>query len=468
MNRSKRLAYLFPSLHRHLLRVVGPLRHFAWRLKSKPPIPRDEITQDMLPTALEGYTSQLFYLPGQTVAFHLKAKLSNNHLLLEHYKTDEVWETITEHTFDELLQTDTLDEAQNGCHWPAEWEFSLPATAAPGYYRATLTNPELEHPTYLHFLVGSVAPASNVAVLAPVTTWLAYNGYGGQSLYRNALDEGYVPFVSSQRPNTALTYHCTHPLQHNLRIEAHIFQWFAAHYAADLYPDYFLEAHPKQLARHKVVVLAYHAEYFSEKMYRTLWDLVFQKGISLLALGGNQIYWQVRWHQNFTQLECRKNGSFFQNEATRGTLWRHTARPEALLLGAQFSEAGMSTYAPYQVLEPGHWLFADTGVKEGETFGATGLDGLPICGDETDKATWSTPANTMVLARGLNKADGEVGEIYTAKDPAWNSKGGGEITLTEITKTCAILNTGSIQSGAGLGVDEVFTKVIRNFMQRYL
>ncbi|AKQ46281.1 hypothetical protein TH63_12670 [Rufibacter radiotolerans] len=421
----------------------------------------------MLPEALEGYTSQPFYLPGQIVGFHLKAKLPHNHLFLEHYQADLEWEPIAEHAFPELLLTNTLDEAQNGCHWPIGWEFTLPFNAAPGYYRATLTNPELEQPTYIHFLVGSAAPKSKVAVLAPVTTWLAYNAYGGQSLYRNALSEGHVPFVSSQRPNTALTYHGTHSLQHNLRIEANIYQWFAKNYAADLYPDFYLEAHPEFLTDYKVLVLAYHAEYFSEKMYRTLWDLVFQNGISLLALGGNQVYWQVRWHQGFTHLECQKDGSFFQNEAKRGTLWRHTARPEAQLLGAQFSEPGMGTYAPYQVLQPKHWLFAGSQVKQGGIFGTAGIDGLPICGDETDKSPWSSPDNTVVLARGLNKKAGEEGEIYAVEDPAWNGTGGGEITFTEVTGKCAVLNTGSIQSGSGLGVDGVFTRLVQNFMQRY-
>jgi hypothetical protein len=307
-----------------------------------------------------------------------------------------------------------------------------------------------------------------VAVLAPVTTWLAYNAYGGQSFYRNALGEGYAPFVSALRPNTALAYTCTHPLQHNLRIEANIYQWFSRHHSTDLYPDYFLEAHPELLANYQVLVLAYHAEYFSEKMYTALRNLVFQQKRSLLALGGNQVYWQVRWHRNFTQLECRKNGSFFQNEAKRGCLWRHTSHPEARLLGSQFTEAGMGTYASYQVLQPHHWLFEGTHVKKGDRFGEKGLDDLPICGDETDKTTWSTPVPTVVLAKGINKASNDEGTVYKNEGAACNGAGGGEITYTELSAEHAVLNTGSIQSGSGLGTDQVFTRLIKNFMQKYL
>ncbi|RNI29588.1 hypothetical protein EFA69_08505 [Rufibacter immobilis] len=459
---------LLQQLRPLLLKAIGPTKHFLRLLLPKKPVPIALVTPDMLPQPLEGYTDKLFYTPGETISFHLKAELPQNHLRLQRSVADQEWEEITEYVFGAISQKEALNETQEGCHWTIGWQYPLPTTALPGYYRALLTNPALEKAAEIHFLVGASSPTSQVAVLAPVTTWLAYNAYAGQSFYRNALGEGEASFLSALRPNTALTYSCTHPLQHNLRIEANIFHWFSRHYQAALYPDYYLEAHPEIFQKHQVIVLAYHAEYFSECMYTALRDLVRNQQKSLVALGGNQVYWQVRWHQNFTQLECRKSGSFFQNEAKRGSLWRHTPHPEAQLLGAQFSEAGMNTYAPYQVLIPQHWLLAGTGLKADDMFGEHGLDNLPICGDETDKTTWSSPPHTVVLAKGLNKAKSEhLIDRYTEHDPAWNGAGGGEITFTELSAQHAVLNTGSIQSGSGLGTDNVFTKILENFMQRY-
>jgi hypothetical protein len=43
------------------------------------------------------------------------------------------------------------------------------------------------------------------------------------------------------------------------------------------------------LQNKKVIVLPYHAEYFSNKMYNNLEKLIYS-GRSLLALGANQIY----------------------------------------------------------------------------------------------------------------------------------------------------------------------------------
>ncbi|WP_205502742.1 N,N-dimethylformamidase beta subunit family domain-containing protein [Rufibacter psychrotolerans] len=467
MKVAKRAGAVFRRFLPILLQTVGPLKHLLWRLRLRPLPAADQVTPDMVPQPLEGYSDRLYYKPGETVSFHLRALQPHNQLFLQRSIADGEWEDVARHTFQELPQPEALDEAQHGCNWTIGWQFTLPPHAPAGYYRALLTNPALKTAAEIHFLVGAATATGKVAVLAPVTTWLAYNAYGGQSLYRNAIYAGYVPFVSALRPNTALTYHGTSSLQHNLRIEANIFHWFSQHHQADLYPDYYLEAHPELFKDYQVLVLAYHAEYFSEKMYQALRELVLQDKKSLVALGGNQVYWQVRWHQHFTQVECRKNGRFFQNETKRGGLWRHTPQPEAQLLGAQFSEPGMGTYAPYQVLAPDHWLLEGTGTKAGDLFGQQGVDGRPLCGDETDKACWCSPAASVVIAKGLNPAQTDESGKFAEGDPTWDGSGGGEITVTELSPRHAVLHTGSIQSGAGLGLDAVFTQLVQNFMQRY-
>ena len=462
----------FPPLQKAWLQVAGTisfLRHKR-RVPHLHPTAPDTVTPDMEPQPLEGYANAAHFRPGQTVTFFLKALQPHNHLQVQHLSEDNTWLTLAEHFFGQISQVESFEEAQHGCNWQPNWAYTLLTEAAQGYYRALLSTPAAAGATAeIHFLVGQVSAGAEVVVLAPATTWLAYNAYGGQSLYRNALSTEPVSFVSALRPNTALTYQLTHSMQHNLQIEAHIFRWMHRQANADLLPDYYLEAHPMLLAQYKVVVLAYHAEYFSEKMYQTLRHLVGQQQKSLLAVGGNQAYWQVKWHQNFTQLECRKNTSFFQNTREPGRLFRHTPFPEAALFGVQYSETGMGTYAPYQVVAPDHWLYKRLAVKRGQLFGEKGIDGLPICGDETDKAGWASPKNTVVLARGLNKTTASADmDLYDPADPRWDGSGGGEIAFTELSGQHGVLATGSIQSGAGLGVDLILTGLVQNFMQKYV
>ncbi|MBK7505103.1 MAG: hypothetical protein IPI52_08570 [Bacteroidetes bacterium] len=88
-------------------------------------------------------------------------------------------------------------------------------------------------------------------------------------------------------------------------------------------------------------------------------------------------------------------------------------------------------------------------IKEGDEFGKKGLDGRGICGDELDFINPYSPQNVVLLSKGIN-----------------NNNNGGDFVIIE-NKQSAILSTGSIASGSGLGVDSVFTKMVSNFMDRY-
>eukprot|EP01051_Picozoa_sp_SAG22_P026258 SAG22_NODE_8196_length_675_cov_1.501736_1_plen_104_part_00 len=62
------------------------------------------------------------------------------------------------------------------------------------------------------------------------------------------------------------------------------------------------------------------------------------------------------------------------------------------------------TAAPYECLEPDHWIFAGTGLTKGATFGADSMnERIPggASGHETDKISPSSPANVQLLAKGL-------------------------------------------------------------------
>lgn len=48
-----------------------------------------------------------------------------------------------------------------------------------------------------------------------------------------------------------------------------------------------------------------------------------------------------------------------------------------------------------------------------------------------------------------------------------DGSGGGDMTILYLSNGAAVLNTASIQSGAGLGMDAVFTGIIKNFVKRH-
>jgi N,N-dimethylformamidase len=191
------------------------------------------------------------------------------------------------------------------------------------------------------------------------------------------------------------------------------------------------------------------------------------RGVSIISMGANQLYWVVRWNTEHTKMECRKDLTFFNHSISYGGMWKHHFKPQQKYLGGRYNGLGMHTFAPYRLIaHPNHWALAGLNVQEGELFGMTGIDGKPICGAETDKVTRKKEP-FEIIARGLNCESEAVGTSYSPNDSRWDSSGGGEMTITYHENGSAVLNTASIQSGAGLGVDSLFTGIIKNFMKRF-
>ena len=119
---------------------------------------------------------------------------------------------------------------------------------------------------------------------------------------------------------------------------------------------------------------------------------MFRDGGRLMYLGGNGLNCAVEIGADDTMV--------VRNGAIRG-LWPEQVgaasrfalfhESEAHLLGVVFTPAGMMTAAPYRVLGAGHWAFAGTGLRDGDTFGRYGI--------EIDARSPASPPGTQVLAR---------------------------------------------------------------------
>jgi hypothetical protein len=131
-----------------------------------------------------------------------------------------------------------------------------------------------------------------------------------------------------------------------------------------------------------------------------------------------------------------------------------TLESEANLLGVVCSSEGIMTAAPYRVIDELHWVFARTGLRNGDLFGDKTLhDRVPggASGHETDKRSASSPANTLLLAKGINP-----------------DNGGAEIVYHELGRSGAVFSVGSITWVAALLVDEDISRITHNVLERFL
>ncbi len=420
---------------------------------------RNEHSPDMDPASIEGYSDKYYYLPGEKILFFLYSEYERNSLLLRRMKAPYEFEDILSKEFSKVVQVRKSNASEHGCGWEKTLEITLEPETKPGYYQALLKSEEgnIEYPIY--FIVGSRKKA-DILIIAPVSTWNAYNPYGGKSLYQNNLEAKTVYYVSSQRPNNAFQ------LNHDIQVEANAFNWFSKQYeSVNIIPDYFLEDRHENWMGAKMMVLVYHCEYISRKMYdNTLHFLT--RDSSLISLGANQYYWSMRWHEDHTRMECRKDLTFFDDSLEYGGMWKHHFRHQNSLFGEGYTGSGMHTFAPYKVTNAGHWLLEGSNVRDGDLFGIHGINELGISGAETDKVKRSPDGE--ILAHGMNCDSEGTGKNYDGTDTRWNGEGGGDILLKNLSDRNAILAAGSIQCASGLGTDKVFTTIIQNFIKKYV
>jgi hypothetical protein len=304
------------------------------------------------------------------------------------------------------------------------------------------------------------------AMLANTNTWNAYNDWGGRSKYTNPP----AHYLSNLRPNIVARPTVGTGLNHLTRAELWVHDWLATTgYHVDVYSDLDLHRGTLNLDRYKALILNTHPEYWTREMRDHL-ETYLSHGGCVLYLGGNGLYEETVFSGDGNLLtmypeyfcgdvSCRK-WSFFRNLSP--------PRPERAVLGVAYRSDGYMTFAPFQVLAASHRFFAGTGLVNGDSIGATGLNGA-ASGWEMDTSIpglaadgvivsafgsddrGSPPANLELLARGRNSGG------YGADMTCYATPAGGGVF-------CA----GSLSFGGSLVVDATLQRIVRNVLDEYL
>jgi N,N-dimethylformamidase len=338
------------------------------------------------------------------------------------------------------------------------------------------------------WIVAPAQPAAKTAVLLANITWNAYNNFGGRSNYIhpdrlppvptvnarlelkrytdprhiNYDTEDYAP-LSFERPepinHIPLAERVTDPIEgrapcHIAPAEWRLLGWLEREgFAYDVYGETQLNFDQLPLDRYKVLILTAHPEYWSSKMYFALKRWVFERGGRLMYLGGNGLNCDVEFVDESTMI-VRNTDTTHHVERKVASRFAARHESEARLLGVVYDDRGIMTSAPYEVVDADHWALAGTGLKKGDRFGQHSLHmRVPggASGHETDKMSADSPANTRLLARGLNPDGG--GAHMVVHEPS----GGG-----------AVFSAGSICWISSLLVDDGVSRITANVLTRFL
>ena len=220
----------------------------------------------------------------------------------------------------------------------------------------------------------------------------------------------------------------------------------------DLYSETQFHRNAFNLDAYKVLIITTHPEYWTQNMYQTLKKWVYEGGGKLMYLGGNGLNCEVEILENNTMKV--KNGDARKMEKGKKESRFHLYNEsEANLLGIVFSNEGIMTAAPYEVVNSNHWIFSGTGLKKGDLFGEESLhERIPggASGHETDKTSSSSPENVEIVARGTNPDGGGAEMVY------YNTPSGGEV-----------FSVGSITYPASILIDDKISQITGNVIRRF-
>jgi hypothetical protein len=220
--------------------------------------------------------------------------------------------------------------------------------------------------TLVPYVVASPRTEGTVALVAPVTTWQAYNAWGGYSLYEGPPGQTRSYAVSFDRPFTLATGandYRTAMIPVILRAER-----------LDVPLSYLtnvdLHRRPGALSGALGYVSMGHDEYWTTTM-RSAVERALAGGTNLAVLGANTMYWRVRLEGSATGPARRLVGYRDAAHLDPVRSPQTTARfrdvpapdPEHALLGMQYECYPVDT--DYVVRTPGWWGFRGTGVTAG-------------------------------------------------------------------------------------------------------
>jgi hypothetical protein len=232
----------------------------------------------------------------------------------------------------------------------------------------------------------ALATPSQILVQVPVNTWEAYDDWGGRSLYN---------FVSERASRVSFLRPFAGNAQTPLWTELQLVRFLEREgYDVSYQTDADTDADPAGLARHRLVIVNGHDEYWTMNQ-RLGFDAALAAGTNLAFMGANDAFWHVEYEDGRTTIHTEK--SLYDpnpDPAMKTAMFREIGRPECLLEGVQHTNFTVYDHPlDYTVTAQGAadpWL-ANTGLTAGSTIAG-------VVGREHDALVpGCAPAGTTVL-----------------------------------------------------------------------
>jgi hypothetical protein len=355
-------------------RAVGsPANTCARATAGLTPAPHWQITHPGATHALEGWADRTSVLPGEPVSLHVSSAAPT--FTATAYRMGwygavgaaQVWQSPPTPAVKRPVPRVAGPTRTVATTWPAS--LALPTgTWPPGAYLLRLDSSAGQR--FVPLTIRSPGTHGRLVMVDDVTTWQAYNTWGGFSLYHGT--GGETDFVGRSR---AVSFDRPYDgdgsggfVQQDLPALAHAERLgLCLAYATDV----DLHAVPHLLSGAAAVVTLSHDEYWSSAM-RTAVTKARDAGVNVAFLGSNAVFRHIRFASSRfgpDRLEIgykRLSDPLYGHNNSEVTVdWREppVPRPESTLTGV-FYECN-PVNADMVITDPSSWLFANTPARRG-------------------------------------------------------------------------------------------------------
>ncbi len=353
------------------------------------------------------------------------------------------------------------------CHWQVSYTLTTqtddPHEWLSGVYLVKLTGSTSGKQSYIIFVVREDNRPADFLFQSSVTTFQAYNNWGGKSTYpSNSIDEQWArkvsfnrPYARSQHPRggsgtgageflTAMSIHPTRSLS-TAGWEYNMVRWLERNgYDVTYSTDIDTHTRTEFWKGHKAWLSVGHDEYWSSEMRRHV-EAARDHGVGLGFFSANTCYWQIRLEPSpltgepnrtmvsYKEVALQEDPLALDGDPSNDDLitmqWREAPvhRPEHMLLGVMYETVPVD--GDLLITQPLHPLFDNVHLPSDHR-----LPGL--LGYEIDQAFPDGPAGLIILAHSPYQRDGQV--VY------------GDMTLYQAPSGAYVFATGTIQWSWGL------------------
>ncbi len=363
-----------------------------------------------------------------------------------------------------------------GCNWKPTKEIVIPSSWSSGVYEADLPSADTVKKLIFVIREKDLGKHSKTVVCLTANTWQAYNNWGSRSLYDfNSYSKTASVKVSFNRPlSDSLT-------NNYFRWADKLVTWLEIHHLeAEFCVNTDLDRDSWFLSHYKTYVAVGHDEYWS-RPERTALETFLHFAGRIICLSGNTCWWQVRFEDSLQTMVCYKDSAtdpmYPLHDSIVTSNWGRSPvnDPPNSLIGVSFEHGGFINsrgifpqtlgYGGYTIFNSNHWIYGNTGAKDGDIIGAQDA----IAGYECDGALYDwdrgfpivtgedkTPKNFSILgisptASSANLLSGHATMGY------YTTKSGG-----------AVFNGGSTDWVNGLdGDDSVQSQMLLNIFWRF-